>query len=141
MVGEDSRRSVIGSPQQDLLFVYGTLRRGFDAPMAHWLASVSQYRGVARARGRLYRIGDYPGFVPGGAQWVTGDLLALTGAPAVLARLDEYEECAADFPEPHEYRRERLTVETPSGPADAWTYVYAHAVDGLVGIEGGDFLR
>ncbi|HJT40314.1 MAG TPA: gamma-glutamylcyclotransferase family protein [Sphingobium sp.] len=128
------------STEQQLLFVYGTLRRGFDGPMACWLASVSQYRGIARAQGRLYRIDHYPGFVPGGAHWVAGDLLALSDAPTILATLDAYEECAPHFPEPHEYRRERLLVESPSGPVAAWTYVYALDVGGLARIESGDFL-
>ncbi|QGP79295.1 gamma-glutamylcyclotransferase family protein [Sphingobium sp. CAP-1] len=122
------------------LFVYGTLRAGFDDPMARCLRSAARLIGPARARGALYRVAAYPGFVPGGEDWVTGDLFALTDAAATLAWLDDYEECAPHFPHPHEYRRARLTVAGPDGPVDAWTYIYARAVAGLDRIDGGDFL-
>lgn len=124
-----------------LLFVYGTLRAGFDGPMAKWLASVASHVGPATAQGRLYHVEDYPGFVHCPSGLVVGDLFLLPDDPAVLDRLDEHEECAAHFPAPHEYCRERLTVLSESGPVDAWTYVYSWDVSGLELIESGDFLR
>ena len=122
------------------LFVYGTLRAGFDGPMARRLGARARRTGPARARGALYRITDYPALAPGDAGWVTGDLFALADAAATLAWLDDYEECAPHFPEPHEYRRVRLAVEGPDGPVEAWAYVYARDVAGLERIVGGDFL-
>jgi gamma-glutamylcyclotransferase (GGCT)/AIG2-like uncharacterized protein YtfP len=122
------------------LFVYGTLRVGFVGPMARRLRSEARHLGAARVRGSLYRVDHYPGFVPDGADWVMGDLFALGDAEATLGWLDEYEECSPAFPAPQEYRRDRLTVETPDGPAEAWTYIYARALDGLDRIDGGDFL-
>lgn len=123
-----------------LLFVYGTLRAGFDGPMARWLRGVAPVLGRATARGALYRVDAYPGFVPGDEGVVTGDLFALADPATLLARLDEYEECAAYFPEPHEYRRELVTVQGADGPVEAWTYIYARDVAGLARIAGGDFL-
>lgn len=123
-----------------LLFVYGTLRPAVDGPMALWLREVATAVGPAMARGSLYRVEDYPAFVPGGEGPVMGDLFALPDPAAILAVLDAYEECSDAFPAPHEYRRERLTVRTPEGLVDAWTYVYAHDVAGLPRIESGDFL-
>ena len=126
---------------QQLLFVYGTLRAGFAGPMAKWLASVARHAGPATARGRLYRVQDYPGFVPCPTSLVVGDLFLLPTDPAVLDRLDEHEECSAHFPAPHEYRRQRLIVQSESGPAQAWVYVYSRDVGRLELIESGDFLR
>ena len=123
-----------------LLFVYGTLRPGFGGEMAAWLAGVAEYRGRAVARGALYRVDYYPGFVPGEAGEVVGDLVLLRDAAALLPLIDAHEECTADFPEPHEYRRERLMVEGVMGAVEAWTYVYAYPVEGLARIVGGDFL-
>ncbi len=125
-----------------LLFVYGTLRPGFDGPMALWLRGVARHVGPAQARGRLYRIDDYPGFVPGDGEAVLGDLFALPEQEEaeVLAALDEHEQCSARWPTPHEYRRERILVNTAGGPVRAWTYIYAHDVAGLTPIAGGDFL-
>lgn len=123
------------------LFVYGTLRAGFDGPMARRLRSEARLIGRGRAMGALYRITDYPGFVPGQDGWVRGDLFALKDTEATLAWLDDYEECAANFPEPHEYRRARLSVEGPGGPVEAWAYLYARDVGGLTRITSGDFLK
>lgn len=125
---------------QPLLFVYGTLRPGFDGEMAIWLASVAQRAGAASAKGALYRIDDYPGFVPGPDGIVTGELFLLPDAAAILSVLDAHEECAAHFPAPHEYRRERIRVHMAAGSADAWTYIYARDITGLERIASGDFL-
>lgn len=122
------------------LFVYGTLRRGFDGAMARQLRAAARYVGSGTVAGRLYRIADYPGLVPGPDGQVAGDLFALDDPAATLALLDEYEECAAHHPQPHEYRREQLVVETADGPVTAWTYIYARDVAGLPLIAGGDFL-
>lgn len=125
----------------DLLFVYGTLRAGFDGPMARRLVAEARHVGPASVAGVLLRVADYPGFVPGDAGRVTGDLLALDDADATLAWLDDYEQCAPHWPPPHEYRRDRRMVEGPDGPVDAWVYIYARPVAGLPVIAGGDFLR
>ncbi|EPR17028.1 gamma-glutamylcyclotransferase [Sphingobium indicum] len=125
---------------EPLLFVYGTLRPGCDDPMARWLRDAARHVGPAVAQGGLYRVAAYPGFVPGEAGDVAGDLFALADPGAVLAALDDYEECAAHFARPHEYRRERLTVRGENGPVEAWTYIYNRDVAGLERIESGDFL-
>lgn len=125
---------------QELLFVYGSLRPGFDGEMARWLASVASCQGAAVANGALYRVDYYPGFVPGWDGIVTGALFLLPDASATLSVLDEHEECAAHFPASHEFRRERIKVRCAAGSTDAWTYVYARDVAGLERIASGDFL-
>lgn len=124
-----------------LLFVYGTLRCGFDWPMAQWLRGVAQVVGQGHVAGRLYRVDDYPGYVPGEEGRVIGDLFALPDPAALLARLDDYEECSDAWPQPHEYRRERVNVQMPDGPVRAWTYVYTRDPSALPRILGGDFLN
>ena len=47
----------------DCLFVYGTLMRGFDHPMARLLSANADFRGEASCRGRLYMVKHYPGLV------------------------------------------------------------------------------
>lgn len=124
----------------DLLFVYGSLRPAFDGDMARWLAAAARHLGSAWASGRLYRLAGYPGFVPEGEGRVAGDLFSLPDPAPLLAVLDAFEECSEAFPEPCEYRRERLVVEGPQGPVRAWAYVYARPVDALALIPDGDFL-
>jgi gamma-glutamylcyclotransferase (GGCT)/AIG2-like uncharacterized protein YtfP len=59
----------------------------------------------------------------------------------VIATLDVYEGCGERDPEPHEYRRELVYAERPSGEAvDAWAYVLNRSVHGLREIESGDYL-
>lgn len=123
-----------------LLFVYGTLRAGFDGAMARRLWAEARLVGPASIGGALYRVADYPGFVPGAGGPVAGDLLALEDADATLAWLDRYEECDPLSPAPHEYRRARMVVEGPTGPVEAWVYVYARDPAGLARIESGDYL-
>ena len=47
----------------DHLFVYGTLMRGFDHPMAKLLSQAADFLGPARCQGRLYLVKHYPGLV------------------------------------------------------------------------------
>jgi gamma-glutamylcyclotransferase (GGCT)/AIG2-like uncharacterized protein YtfP len=122
------------------LFVYGTLRAGFDGPMARWLRQSARLVGPAKISGALYRIADYPGLVAGPSGRVQGDLFALADAAAILAVLDDYEECAAHHPQPHEYRRVIMTVQAADGPVEAWVYLYARNTSGLPLVADGDFL-
>jgi gamma-glutamylcyclotransferase (GGCT)/AIG2-like uncharacterized protein YtfP len=47
----------------DRLFVYGTLMRGFDHPMARLLSRSADFLSPARCRGRLFLVKHYPGLV------------------------------------------------------------------------------
>src|SRR6202012_4732674 len=51
------------SMPSDLLFVYGTLMRGYSHPMARLLSANAEFLGQASCRGRLYRVKHYPGLV------------------------------------------------------------------------------
>jgi len=133
-------------PTPALLFVYGTLRRGCDTEMAQRLASESRLLGPALLRGHLYRIENpgglpYPGFIPDETGTpVIGDLLALPDSKTTLRWLDAYEEAGPAFPEPQEYRRERLCVETATGTREAWVYVYGWPATRKNRSNGGDWL-
>ena len=79
----------------DLLFVYGTLMRGFDNPMAQLLARSADFLGAARCRGRLYRVRHYPGLVlsDDAGDVVFGELFRLRQPPELLREFDMYEAC------------------------------------------------
>ena len=95
---------------------------------------------MAQARGRLLKIDWYPALVPGDGR-VTGDIFVPRDLQATLALLDAYEECTADFPQPWEYRRCVIPVETADGEIQAWTYLYNRPTDGLSVIAGGDWFK
>src|SRR5215203_4054375 len=96
----------------DLLFVYGTLMRGFDHPMARLLAANADFVGEARCRGRLYLIKHYPGLVPSDdpADSVFGELYRLRAVEPMLREFDMYEACGEGFAPPTEYVRQVLSV-------------------------------
>src|ERR1700676_2120930 len=111
----------------DRLFVYGTLMRGFDRPMAQLLSRSADFVGEARCRGRLYRIKHYPGLVlsDNAGDVVFGELFRLRRPAELLREFDMYEACGEGFAEPTEYIRQMLPVAMDDGAvSEAWTYIY-----------------
>ncbi len=145
----------------DRLFVYGTLMRGFDHPMARLLSANADFLGPARCRGRLHLIKHYPGLVLSdeAADIVHGELYRLRAPDELLREFDVYEACGEGFAQPTEYLRTTLKVALTAVEAgasstaatstdtstdswiDAWTYVYNWPVDGLPRIASGRFLE
>ena len=128
----------------DLLFVYGTLMRGFDHPMAQLLSRSADFIGQAQCRGRLYLIKHYPGLVLSdeAAETVFGELYRLRQPEALLREFDMYEACGEGFTEPTEYIRLMLPVTLADETAsEAWTYIYNWPVTGLPRIASGRFLE
>lgn len=126
------------------LFVYGTLRRDSQHGMFDLLAPQTSFFGRARVQGRLLDLGEYPGLVPSGdpGSWVSGEVYALENPPDTLARLDEYEGCGPDDPEPHEFERVEMEVVLESGARDkAWVYVYRGSTADKREIPSGDYLK
>ena len=126
----------------DLLFVYGTLMRGFDNPMAQLLSRSADFIGEARCRGRLYRVTHYPGLVLSDAadDIVFGELFQLRRPVELLREFDMYEACGEGFAEPTEYLRQMLAVTGADGAVtEAWTYVYNWPVTNLPRIASGSF--
>ena len=136
----------------DRLFVYGTLMRGFDLPMAQLLSRSAAFLGDAQCRGRLYLVRHYPGLVlsDDAGDVVFGELFRLRQPAELLREFDMYEACGEGFAEPTEYIRQMLAV-TREGEAaepasvqasiEAWTYIYNWPVTGLPRIASGRFLE
>jgi gamma-glutamylcyclotransferase (GGCT)/AIG2-like uncharacterized protein YtfP len=126
---------------ENLLFVYGTLMRGFDHPMSTLLSRNADFLGPSRCQGRLYVVEHYPGLVLSDdpAEQVFGELHRLRG-PDLLRELDIYEACGEGFAEPTEYVRRMVTVTLQDGTTgEAWTYVYNWLVAHLPRIVSGRF--
>ena len=96
----------------DLLFVYGTLMRGYSHPMARLLSSNADFLGPASCRGRLYKVKHYPGLVlsEDESERVFGELYRLRAVDDLLRAFDMYEACGEGFPEPTQYVRQMLPV-------------------------------
>jgi gamma-glutamylcyclotransferase (GGCT)/AIG2-like uncharacterized protein YtfP len=128
----------------DRLFVYGTLMRGFDHPMARLLAGNADFISEARCQGRLYRVEHYPALVlsENPADVVHGELFRLRAPDELLGELDMYEACGEGFAQPTEYLRQMLPLTLADGTrAEAWTYVYNWPVARLPRIASGRFLE
>jgi gamma-glutamylcyclotransferase (GGCT)/AIG2-like uncharacterized protein YtfP len=133
----------------DRLFVYGTLMRDFDHPMAQLLAAHADFLGEAQCRGRLYLVKHYPGLVLSDdpAETVFGELYRLRQPDELLREFDMYEACGEGFPEPTEYVRQMLKVTLADGATskpqvlEAWTYVYNWPVALLPRIASGRFME
>ena len=135
----------------DCLFVYGTLMRGFDHPMAKLLSRSADFVGEARCQGRLYLVKHYPGLVLSDdpTEMVFGELYRLRAPEELLREFDMYEACGEGFAEPTEYIRQMLAVTREGEAAEpasteasiqAWTYIYNWPVTGLPRIASGRFL-
>ena len=127
----------------DLLFVYGTLMRGFDHPMAQLLSRSADFLGEASCRGRLYLIKHYPGLVLSDdpTDVVFGELYRLRQPEALLREFDMYEACGEGFAAPTEYIRQMLPVTSEALTAEVWTYIYNWPVSDLTRIVSGRFLE
>ena len=126
----------------DLLFVYGTLMRGYDHPMARLLSAHADWLDAATCRGRLHLIRHYPGLVlsEGAAAIVHGELYRLHRPAELLREFDMYEACGDGFAAPTEYIRQTLPVtRADGGVSEAWTYIYNWPVAGLPVIASGRF--
>jgi gamma-glutamylcyclotransferase (GGCT)/AIG2-like uncharacterized protein YtfP len=128
----------------DHLFVYGTLMRGFDHPMAQLLSRSADFIGTARCRGRLHLVKHYPGLVKSdhADDIAFGELFRLRRPAELLREFDMYEACGEGFAEPTEYVRRMLAVTRDDGVvSEAWTYIYNWPVDHLPRIASGRFLE
>jgi gamma-glutamylcyclotransferase (GGCT)/AIG2-like uncharacterized protein YtfP len=125
-----------------LLFVYGTLRRGSDHPLARRLAAHARWVGGATAAGRLYDLGSYPGLTEAGTpgECARGDVYDLADPAALLPVLDDYEGCGASALRPWLYERVRTMVILDGGEeAMAWVYYYRGPLDSARRITSGDY--
>ena len=126
---DPDRMTPIDTPQQILVFVYGTLLRGESN--ADLLAE-AHYRGHAHTSPgfELVDLGAYPAMIPGGNSSVMGELYAVDSR--TLATLDRLEG------HPEYYRRIEVVL---SDGTPAQTYVMSpDRVVGCPRIESGDWL-
>ena len=133
-----------GDTMDQFLFVYGTLRAGAAHPMHRLLQAQALDLGEARFSGRLMDLGHYPAAVPDHTgQWqVVGELYQMLEPAPLLEALDRYEGCADNDPEPREYRREQVRVDTKDGISRlAWVYLYNLPLKSPRWIPSGDYLN
>ena len=110
-----------------IVFVYGTLKRGFCRESA---LSAQKFLGTARTAPayRLFDLGSYPGLVPSndGAS-IDGELYEVD--ELCLAELDDIEGVNQGL-----YGRESVKLLAPWSNDSALTYIYLQSTDGYAEI-------
>jgi gamma-glutamylcyclotransferase (GGCT)/AIG2-like uncharacterized protein YtfP len=128
------------------IFVYGSLRSGFNAPAFEYISRYFQLVAPAKVRGLLYDMGEYPAAVPTHHdQFLLGELYAIQQEEEfawALEQLDEYEGIN-ESPEdsPVSFKRELVEVITESGNAIAWIYWFSGSIADKPLIASGDVLE
>ncbi|MBL7752175.1 MAG: gamma-glutamylcyclotransferase [Chitinophagaceae bacterium] len=126
------------------LFVYGSLRKGFQSPVYEYISRYFHYLGEARVPGKLVDMGDYPAAVPDGEHWILGELYIIKNPDEfgwAFGQLDDYEGVNVEEGETQLYRRELAEIHTPEGTVHAWIYWYNQDVSGRPIIASGDILQ
>ena len=130
-----------------LLFVYGTLMSHADNEMAVTLARHASKLGDGTFRGKMYRVHhpdgtwNYPAVIASddASDVVHGQIYQLS-SPDIFDLLDDYEACGPNTPEPHEYQRQVVEVQTTESKCiKAHIYLYARPTAGLEEITSGRF--
>jgi gamma-glutamylcyclotransferase (GGCT)/AIG2-like uncharacterized protein YtfP len=124
------------------LFVYGTLRRGFERH--HHLACLgARFRGEARVAAELFDLGRYPGARPasGKGKWVRGEVFELRQPADDLRVLDRVEDFIPATPARSEFVRALAEVVLAKGERQTtWIYwLTAKARAGRRRIGCGDY--
>jgi len=124
------------------LFVYGTLLSEGNE-FAAFLMENSTLHGPGKFKGGLYDIGEYPGaiFQPSSEYDVHGQVFLMNQPEMILRRLDDYEGFGEDQPEPNEFIRTLIEIETKDKPVNCWAYLYQLPTDGLWHIRSGNYLE
>lgn len=112
----------------ELVFVYGTLRRGASN---HFRMQSSEFVTAGSVRGQLFRVTWYPALLCGGTDLVKGEFYRASSR--LLSELDEFEGC--------EYRRVKTVVLLEDGTSEqAWVWEWLGNTNKLVRVLSGDWL-
>ena len=128
---------------KDYLFVYGTLRNGFNLELKDKVSDELKYIGKAKLEASLYNIGEYPGAVNDkSGKEIWGEIFTVMNPEIVFKVLDEYEGFDANNISESEFVREKSRVKLESGKfTNAWVYWYNYDPKGKEKIRFKDYLN
>lgn len=126
------------------LFVYGSLRSGFNNPAYTYISKYFTLLGTAFVKGKLYQLPEFPAGVPtNDNHLIKGELYAIKipeECSWAIAQLDDYEGVQTEENEIPLYKRVLTTVQINGVEEPAWIYWYNGSVANGTLIEGGDLL-
>jgi gamma-glutamylcyclotransferase (GGCT)/AIG2-like uncharacterized protein YtfP len=126
----------------NLLFIYGTLLNN-DNKYGIYLRNNSRHHSTGKLKGKLYDIGEYAGAILSGGdgECINGDIVQMDSPEKVLTVIDDYEGFGEDQPQPNEFIRVLVEVETECGRVNCWTYLYNLPVTNLQWIKTGRYIK
>ena len=103
---------------KEYIFVYGTLRNGYDLRVKNRVTKDMEFVGKAKVGAALYDLGKYPGAIKQKEKSeVIGDVFLISNPEKVFMVLDKYEG--------NEFERKKEKVVLRSGKSvNAWIYWY-----------------
>lgn len=126
------------------LFVYGSLRSGFNNPAYGYISKYFTLIGEAYIKGNLYQLPDFPVAVPSeDDSLIKGELYSIKVASEcswAFAQLDDYEGVQAEEGEHPLYKRVLTTVLLNDKDEKAWVYWYNGSIENGTRIEESDLL-
>jgi gamma-glutamylcyclotransferase (GGCT)/AIG2-like uncharacterized protein YtfP len=122
---------------RELVFVYGTLRRGGSD---HFRMASAKFITSGLITGRLYQVSWYPGLVLDDAgDEIAGEVYSVDSD--MLGKLDSFEGISTDDTEGSEYRRVSTNVYHPDGgELTAWVWEWLGIISEDNRIQTGNWL-
>ncbi len=126
------------------LFVYGSLRSGFQHPAYEYISKYFHIVGDAKVKGKLYDKVDYCVAVATAEErFIIGELYEINSDAEfsyAIGQLDDYEGLFVEEGEKALFKREPVTVYCNGHEYTAWIYFFNDSIAGLPEIETGDVL-
>ena len=127
------------------IFVYGSLRSGFQSPAYEYISRFFTLVGNAKVKGKLVDMGAYPAGVPTDEErYIVGELYQIKHRHEfswAMGQLDDYEGVNAEEEQERLYGREVTDVIAGDMTLQAWIYWYLGDTTGRPVIECGDMLQ
>jgi gamma-glutamylcyclotransferase (GGCT)/AIG2-like uncharacterized protein YtfP len=127
------------------LFVYGSLRSGFQSQAYEYISRFFKLIGEAKVKGKLFDMGEYPAAVPcTDDHFIFGELYDIQDQSDfswAIGQLDDYEGVNVESDEVQLYRRELSEILIEDKKITAWMYWYNGDVTGKPEIVSGDVIE
>jgi len=127
------------------LFVYGSLRSDFKSSGHKYISDYFNLIGVAKVKGKLYALKDYPAALPTQEEcFIIGELYSISNLDEfafAMKQLDDYEGVNTETVGKSLYKRELTDIYMNGKTVLSWIYWYNGDIKGETFIAGGDVME
>jgi len=126
------------------IFVYGSLRSGFQSPAYNYISKYFTLVGNAKVKGLLFDMGDYPVAIStNDEKFIVGELYDIKNQEAfdfAIAQLDDYEGLNTEEGEASFYKRTEEEIYINNTTEKGWVYWFTGDIINKPIVESGDVL-